>query len=120
MSDLKRIFDCLDNSKIEQKEFAALLGVNPSAISQWRTGRSKSYTKYLPQIAEALGTTVEYLLTGKEEQVAEPSTDEAILLRQYRNLNQEGKEKALEYMFDLVATGRYKKPSQFDLGAKEA
>nr|WP_317284818.1 S24 family peptidase [uncultured Dysosmobacter sp.] len=49
---------------MEQKQFASILGTTDKTVSAWRTGRSKSYTKYLPQIAEALGTTTEYLLTG--------------------------------------------------------
>nr|WP_326189898.1 S24 family peptidase [uncultured Oscillibacter sp.] len=49
---------------MEQKQFASILGTTDKTVSAWRTGRSKSYTKYLPQIADALGTTTEYLLTG--------------------------------------------------------
>ena len=35
-------------------------------------------------------------------------------------LNEEGQTKAVEYVEDLVLTGRYKKCSAPDLGAKEA
>lgn len=48
----------------EQQEFAALLGVDPTLPSRWRNRKSTSYQRRLPQIAEALGTTTEYLLTG--------------------------------------------------------
>ena len=60
-----RIFELLDSARIEQKKFATLLGTTDKTVSAWRTGRSKSYTKYIPQIAEVLGTTTEYLLTGE-------------------------------------------------------
>lgn len=59
----QRIF-ALSEKKYSQKEFAAVLGVKPQRISEWKRGLSNSYQKYLPQIAEALGTTTEYLLTG--------------------------------------------------------
>lgn len=65
MDTLTRIFDLLDEKGIEQKKFAVLLGTTDKTVSAWRTGRSKSYTKYIPAIAEALDTTTEYLLTGK-------------------------------------------------------
>lgn len=49
---------------MEQKKFASLVGVSPQKVSEWKSGKAKSYTKRIPQIAEALGTTTEYLLTG--------------------------------------------------------
>lgn len=59
----QRIFE-LAEKKYSQKEFAEVLGVKPQRISEWKRGLSNSYQKYLPQIAEALDTTTEYLLTG--------------------------------------------------------
>lgn len=64
MDLLTRIFELVDEAHMEQKQFASILGTTDKTVSAWRTGRSKSYTKYLPQIADALGTTTEYLLTG--------------------------------------------------------
>ena len=58
-----RIFELADK-KFSQKEFALALGVKPQRISEWKRGISSSYQKYLPEIAELLGTTTEYLLTG--------------------------------------------------------
>lgn len=66
MDTSQRIFE-LAEKKYSQKEFAEILGVKPQRISEWKRGLSNSYQKYLPQIAEALGTTTEYLLTGKKE-----------------------------------------------------
>ncbi|MEI3304938.1 MAG: S24 family peptidase [Dysosmobacter sp.] len=59
-----RIFELLDAMGMEQKKFASLVGVSPQKVSEWKSGKAKSYTKRIPQIAEALGTTTEYLLTG--------------------------------------------------------
>lgn len=59
----QRMFE-LAEKKYSQKEFAEILGVKPQRISEWKRGLSNSYQKYIPQIAEALGTTTEYLLTG--------------------------------------------------------
>ncbi|MDE6880404.1 MAG: helix-turn-helix transcriptional regulator [Oscillospiraceae bacterium] len=62
----ERIFALSDKQYSEQKDFGKAIGVVQSVVSAWRTGKSKSYMKRLPQVAKALGTTPEYLLTGKE------------------------------------------------------
>lgn len=59
----ERIFE-LAEGRFSQKEFAMAIGVKPQRISEWKRGLSTSYQKYLPQIADVLGTTTEYLLTG--------------------------------------------------------
>ena len=72
----ERIFLLLSDAKIEQKVFAKEIGVSPQTITDWKNRKSKSYTKFLPQIAEALNTTTEYLLYGNEKQ---PATGEGDL-----------------------------------------
>lgn len=72
MDAVDRIFELVGEKFKEQKEFASALRVNGKTVSAWRTRRAKSYTKYLPQIAEALGTTTEYLLTGEGPQKRGP------------------------------------------------
>lgn len=64
MDIVDRLFFLVDEKYKEQKEFAQDIGVHPTRISEWRKRKSQSYQKYLPQIAEALNTTTEYLLTG--------------------------------------------------------
>ena len=61
-----RIFELVDKKFKSDKEFAAALGVKPQRISEWRNATSKSYNKYLSQIAGLLGTSVEYLLAGTD------------------------------------------------------
>lgn len=61
-----RIFSLADEKFKEQKDFANAIEKTPSMVSQWRMGITKSYQKHLPQIAKALGTTTEYLLTGSK------------------------------------------------------
>ena len=71
-----RIFEVLDRLPMEQQQFAKLVGVSDDTASDWRRRRSASYTKRLTKIAEVLGTSVEYLLTGeKKEPAAEDSSE---------------------------------------------
>lgn len=64
MDIVDRLFELVDGKFEEQQDFAAVLGVNPTLPSRWRNRKSSSYQRRLPQIAEVLGTTTEYLLTG--------------------------------------------------------
>lgn len=64
MDIVDRLFELVDKNFKEQQEFAAVLGVDPTLPSRWRNRKSTSYQRRLPQIAEVLGTTTEYLLTG--------------------------------------------------------
>ena len=64
MDIFDRMFELVDKKYNEQKDFAAEIGVHPTRVSEWRKRKSQSYQKRLPKIAEVLGTTTEYLLTG--------------------------------------------------------
>ena len=64
MDIVDRIFEIVDAKYNEQQEFSAALGLDPTIPSRWKKRKSTSYQKYLPQIAEVLGTTTKYLLTG--------------------------------------------------------
>ncbi|MCR1922856.1 helix-turn-helix domain-containing protein [Flavonifractor plautii] len=70
MDTVDRIFEILDRLPMEQREFAKLVGVSDDTASDWRRRRSASYTKRLAKIAEVLGTSVEYLLTGEKKEPA--------------------------------------------------
>lgn len=64
---LVRINGLLGVQRGRTKELAEYLGyTNANVVSDWRAGRSKSYMKQLPKIAEFLDTTVAYL-TGQTD-----------------------------------------------------
>ena len=67
MDTKERIFALADAQFAEQRDFAAAIDVSANVVSTWRTGKTASYSKRLPEIAAVLGTTVEYLLTGEEQ-----------------------------------------------------
>ncbi|MEA5143838.1 MAG: helix-turn-helix domain-containing protein [Oscillibacter sp.] len=67
MDTIDRIFELLEASGLSQQNFASLIGVKKNAITKWKTRESKSYAKYLTQIAEILKTTTDYLLNGTEQ-----------------------------------------------------
>jgi len=61
----ERIFTLFKSKKISQREFAQAIDVMPQTITDWKSGKSFSFLKKLPAIAEALDTTEVWLLTGK-------------------------------------------------------
>lgn len=79
------------------------------------------------KICDALNITVEGITRGhiepRNSSVLSPSLltlQQSALLSSFDQLNEEGQTKAVEYVEDLVLTGRYKKCAAPDLGAEEA
>ena len=65
MDILDRISMLLGNR--EQKELTKYLGLNSVAFSEWKSGKSKSYRKYLIEIADFFNISIDYLVYGKEK-----------------------------------------------------
>lgn len=66
MGTLEIISSLLKEQGKTQKELCEFLGIKKNAFTNWKSGVNKSYVKYLPQIADFLGVSVDYLL-GKTE-----------------------------------------------------
>ncbi len=66
MCILDRIDKELKEQNKTQKMLCEHIGIKQQAYTNWKGGFSKSYNKYLPEIAEYLGVSVDYLL-GKSD-----------------------------------------------------
>ena len=73
MSVLNRITALLKERGLQQKALCEHLGLKAQAYTNWKGGSNDSYMKYLPQIAEFFGVSVDQLLGN-------PSPVEASLL----------------------------------------
>lgn len=71
---LEKIAFLLKEKKKTQKDLCEYLGVGKQAFTNWKSGFSKSYTKYLPQIASFFDVSVDYLI-GKTKQKKSPITE---------------------------------------------
>ena len=71
---------------LEQKAFAALLGVTPNAVSNWECGRSRPDINLLPAICSSLGVTL-YELFDMAPPSYSISAREKTLVDAYRALN---------------------------------
>lgn len=58
---MKRISDELLIQNKKQGDLAEFIGVTANVITDWKSGRIKSYTKYIHGIAQFLNVSVEYL-----------------------------------------------------------
>jgi len=67
-----------------QDELAAMCDVSRSAVAQWETDRAGQLRGNITRIADALATSVEFLLQG-ERPSSEIRGDELALLRLYRD-----------------------------------
>ena len=65
MCTLDRISSLLNSKGKKQKDLTDFLGLTKNTYSNWKSGNNTSYMKYLPQIAEYLNVSIDYLL-GKE------------------------------------------------------
>ena len=67
METVERILNLLKEKKILQKDFAKEMGFGETNISDWKKGKSKSYKKYIYQIADYLDTSPDYLLCKTDD-----------------------------------------------------
>ena len=109
METVNKIVELITKSGITEKQFLNTIGLNVTALSDWKTGKNKSYKKHINRIAEYFNVSTDYLL-GLDTQnspVSDISKEERELLSLYNKLNTRGKLKAIEYMSDLSENERY-------------
>lgn len=93
---------------------AALIeaGIDKSANTRWSRGKVPTHAT-VQKLADYFGVTKEALLGESAPKAAEaapePSGDLERLAAALAQLNEEGREKLLDYAADLVASGRYGK-----------
>lgn len=63
----ERIQQKLDEKHLRQADIARATGKSTAAVAKWLKGDNVPKTESLKQIAQLLGTTDEWLLTGKED-----------------------------------------------------
>ena len=72
---LEKIFSLIGPKRGSQKALADFLGISSNNITDWKSGRNKSYRLYLPQIAEYYGVSLDWL-SGNSDQKEKPVPSE--------------------------------------------
>ena len=87
MTISQRIFFELKNKGKKQKELAEYTGISTSAISAWNKNNTNPAAENLSTIADFLGVSLEYLITGKEKPDTNNLTEnEKELLQHFQKL----------------------------------
>ncbi len=68
---LNNIIELLSRRGKTQKNLCDYLGISNNVFTDWKAGRNSSYKKYLPEIANFLGVSIDFLL-NKESPKEEP------------------------------------------------
>ncbi len=75
MITLKRIEELVAEKGITEKQFLIDVGLNKSAMSDWRKGTTKSYEKHIAKIAEYFNVSTDYLLGRTDKKNETPKGD---------------------------------------------
>lgn len=87
MEIIERILKTLDEKDKKAVELCRLLSIQQSTFSSWKTRKKNPPAEYLKTIADFLGVSLDYLITGKEaapKKYTTPTEDE--LLDLFRSL----------------------------------
>lgn len=89
---LERILEVIPKKHGSKKELCDHLKIRTNAVTEWESGRNKSYPKYIPQIAAYYGVSSDWLLglTDDKEQKNNPADISASEAREKSNLIIEG------------------------------
>ncbi len=68
MTTLEKILYLIKKNGFADTNFAIQAGLNKGIVSDWKMGKTKSYNKHLPKIAEVLGVDVEELMDDPQEE----------------------------------------------------
>lgn len=130
--EFKNIFQQLRKERdLTQEEISKALGVSKSSVAMWETGQRLPSPELYEQIADFFNVDIDYLYgrssirqkvrydeDGNMQRTL--SQEESDLLDSYALLNHEGHEKVLDYISDLIDSGKYKKYNSSELVEKDA
>lgn len=84
----------------KQIDLTNYLDLKKNAFSDWKSGRSNSYLKYISQIAEFLEVSTDYLLNNEIKKAPSAEVDKATeLYEKFKALPQE-QQKAIEILIN--------------------
>lgn len=90
--------DLLKSKNMTAADITRMTGISSTVFSEWKKGKSVPKTDKLILIAKALGTTVEYLMTGEKPEIPVFDPEHLELIELYSKLNKEQKSAILNMM----------------------
>lgn len=109
------------NSGMTIEQISMASGVPKGTLNKLFAGQTKDpQLSTVSAVVHCMGYTLDDLSNDTSDGKILLTPKQAALLESFDQLNEEGQTKAVEYVEDLVCSGRYKKCSASELGAKEA
>lgn len=99
------------------EEVGEALGVSRATVCRYESGEIDIKRTAALSLAKVLHVTPAYIM-GWSDAITEPN--DARLLSDFHELNEEGQEKVMDYAEDLNLSGRYKKDGKNRMDEKEA
>lgn len=78
MNTLNIILELLSSKGISDQKFLYDLGFNRTLLSDWKSGKSKSYLKHISRIAEYFNVSTDYLLGNEQKEKSLSEKDRLI------------------------------------------
>ena len=111
-----RLKQALKLRNMTAAELARLTNTPESVISQYKKGLYEPKQKRLQQFSEILDVSIPWLMGAdtpidgtNNKFINLENEQENHIIKNYRNLNQDGQAKLIDYSDDLVSSGRYNK-----------
>ena len=99
LTTIDKIVVLIKEKGISQQQFLKDIGLNKSALADWKKGVNESYKKHIERIADYFNVSVDYLL-GRENMTfteTEAQKQTKALLECFNELSEEDRAKVLEY-----------------------
>ncbi len=107
--------------RLSQEELAAQVEINPTHLSRLENGRYQPSVEVLRKLAEALKVSVDYLLSGEDEEPAEVQIRNKPLAERVRLIDslEEADQQALIQVIDSMLT-KHRMRQLLDAGGQGA
>lgn len=115
----KRIAIRRKEINMTQEELANKLGYkHKTSISKIEKGSNELTQSMIPEIADALDTTIGYLMGWEQSESTSYhlSSTEREIIRLYRSMNMDGKSKVEDYICDIAENPRYQEDMSSKVG----
>lgn len=94
-----RIFECMKEKGITQKQVADALGIGQGTVAGWKQRNCPPPINHLTKIAELLGESLDYLATGSYNPMSYKLTNiEQLIIQEFRTASPEVQEDILNYV----------------------
>ena len=104
--------ELLKERNLKPSDVSRITGISGATLSDWKSGRSVPKADKLKMIADFFEVPLEYLMTGVQPAAASLDPRRKELLSLFDQLNSIGQDKVMEYLDDLVRSGKYEKKTQ--------